>query len=431
MTTLAPVPTLDMTPEVFDPAAEAFVASLAPFETAMNAAAADAGAAAVSAVAASAAATAAANYVGAWAALTGALAIPASVSHAGRVWVLVSNVADVTAHVPGVSAQWVPSYPQRRLPVFSADTAGLSPWGGNEVAHNAIRTLPLAPANICSNGSSYVANAASGSQVAQSLDNVTWTLRTLPASGVWSVFPVGSGYMAVRQGASGATASAYSNDDGVTWTGFDLAGITWNAAAIQTMTAGGGGKGIAYGNSGSVHIATTPGTWSAAQTNPGAVTGVYITASGTFVGRTAGATYYTSTTGLTGSWTTRTLPGSCDTVVQDTDGALLAYLAGSVTAPVYRSTDGITWADTGWQLLHAAASVRSINGIFTQGPVSGGSTGWTRHGGVWVPRTLFFAPDATPRLIAKASSTQHIGLTNGLAYVFDPAGAGAALSTWE
>lgn len=57
--------------------------------------------------AASDTAASAANYKGAWSALTGALAIPASVSHAGKLWLLVSNVADVTAHQPGVSGQWI------------------------------------------------------------------------------------------------------------------------------------------------------------------------------------------------------------------------------------------------------------------------------------------------------------------------------------
>lgn len=426
---LAPAPTLDMAPEVFDPTAEAFVGSLAGFEAAMNAAADKVELAAASALSAQSAALAAANFVGAWATLRGALAIPAAAAHRGRVWVLVANVADVAAHEPGVSAQWVPSYPQRRLPIFSAATAGLTCWGGNEVAHNAIRTLPLAPETLCSNGSSYVAVAASGSQVAQSLDGITWTLRTLPAVGVWAVVPVGRGYMAVCQGSSGANASAYSSNEGVTWTAFD-AGETWNGPNIQNLTAAGAGKAIAHNNSGGVRIATAPGVWGPLQSSPGALIALYITSSGSFVGRITGANYYSSATGLTGSWTRRSLPGTTDTLVQDVDESLLAYKAGSVTAAVYRSTDGVAWTDTGWQLLHATASVRSLNGVYTQGPVASGATGWTRHSGVWVPRTLFFSPDHGPRRLARIGR-QHLALTAGLVYLFDPDGAGAALSCWE
>lgn len=81
-------------------------------------AAASAVASAASAVAsadsAAAAATArdatfnAANFKGDWSTLTGALAIPASVRHNGRFWLLLANVADVTLAVPGVSASWSP-----------------------------------------------------------------------------------------------------------------------------------------------------------------------------------------------------------------------------------------------------------------------------------------------------------------------------------
>ena len=51
-------------------------------------------------------AAAAANFRGAWSSLSGALSVPASVHHAGRLWVLLTSVSDVTAHEPGVSAVW-------------------------------------------------------------------------------------------------------------------------------------------------------------------------------------------------------------------------------------------------------------------------------------------------------------------------------------
>lgn len=51
-------------------------------------------------------ALAASHYKGAWATLTGPLAIPATVVHNGSLYMLLESVADVTAEVPGVSAKW-------------------------------------------------------------------------------------------------------------------------------------------------------------------------------------------------------------------------------------------------------------------------------------------------------------------------------------
>lgn len=108
----APLPT--DTSAAFNTKAFALVAALDNFvtqanalETNVNAKEVSTNAAATTAASASASAVAAANYKGEWSTLTGALAIPASVSHGGVVWVLKANVADVTAHTPGVSTQWL------------------------------------------------------------------------------------------------------------------------------------------------------------------------------------------------------------------------------------------------------------------------------------------------------------------------------------
>lgn len=71
-------------------------------------------------------ALAATNFVGEWFTLSGALAIPAATYSAGKFWMLLSNVADVTAHTPGVSAVWV------ELKV--ADVIGPSSSVNNELA---------------------------------------------------------------------------------------------------------------------------------------------------------------------------------------------------------------------------------------------------------------------------------------------------------
>lgn len=101
----APEPT-DSTSE-FNSKAFAFVGALDGFVTETNALAvqvdADAAVAAEGAEAAEAA-LAAANFKGEWSTLTGALAIPASVSHNGSVWVLTQSLADVTSNEPGVDS---------------------------------------------------------------------------------------------------------------------------------------------------------------------------------------------------------------------------------------------------------------------------------------------------------------------------------------
>ncbi len=108
----APLPT-DNT-ATFNSKAFALVAALNAFVTEANALGVDSNADALSAAAdaitaanASLAAVGAANYKGEWSTLAGALAIPASVSHNGGIWVLKANLADVTAAVPGVSSQWL------------------------------------------------------------------------------------------------------------------------------------------------------------------------------------------------------------------------------------------------------------------------------------------------------------------------------------
>lgn len=48
-----------------------------------------------------------ANFKGNWAGLTGQLLKPASAAYGGQVWLLLENLPDVTAEVPGVSPSWV------------------------------------------------------------------------------------------------------------------------------------------------------------------------------------------------------------------------------------------------------------------------------------------------------------------------------------
>jgi len=101
-------------PATFSDRADAHVAALDLFTTEANALAVEANdnsaAAEVSAVNASnseSVAVAAANFKGDWSALVGALNIPASVFHNNTVWILLNDLADVTASEPSsVSVDW-------------------------------------------------------------------------------------------------------------------------------------------------------------------------------------------------------------------------------------------------------------------------------------------------------------------------------------
>lgn len=117
MTAITPLPDAPQVSDstaVFNAKAFAFANALDGFGTEanalsdeVNAAAASANDMAVAAASSATAAAGAANFKGDWSSLSGALAIPASVSHLSSVWILTQNVADVTAEVPGISSKWV------------------------------------------------------------------------------------------------------------------------------------------------------------------------------------------------------------------------------------------------------------------------------------------------------------------------------------
>jgi len=127
ITALPTAPARSMAPATYVTTADAFVAALPEFGTDQNTLATNvynnavsafdsAGEALSSSSAASASASASAssalasagsaNYVGAWSSLTGAKTAGISVDHLGAFWLLLANVADVTAAEPGVSGSW-------------------------------------------------------------------------------------------------------------------------------------------------------------------------------------------------------------------------------------------------------------------------------------------------------------------------------------
>lgn len=129
MITALPTPPTRQEPSNFSERADAFLSALPTFGTEANALATDvnqdsidAAANALTAQSSASTAMASANFKGSWSSLTGALNIPASVSHSNKLWLLLNNLVDVTTAVPGVSASWFDITQQPATP-FSNSTA--------------------------------------------------------------------------------------------------------------------------------------------------------------------------------------------------------------------------------------------------------------------------------------------------------------------
>jgi len=89
------------------------------------------------------------NFKGEWNNLTGALNIPASVSHNSKYWLLIANLTDVSSSEPGVSSDWeiLDFFPN---PKWVIKTADFTAEAGKNYAVDTIAgvincTLPLSP----------------------------------------------------------------------------------------------------------------------------------------------------------------------------------------------------------------------------------------------------------------------------------------------
>jgi len=98
-----PTPPSRSNPDTFATLADTFLGALPGFGAQVNAAAGQIDLAEASATVAAASA----NFVGAWGDQTGAASVPLSVAHDDEVWLLLDDLADITASEPGVSSDWV------------------------------------------------------------------------------------------------------------------------------------------------------------------------------------------------------------------------------------------------------------------------------------------------------------------------------------
>lgn len=133
--TALPTPPTRDDPSNFAQRADAFLAALPSFATETNAVAAEVEAdrTAVDAqtalvLPAASAALGAANYKGVWSSMSGAVALPASVYHAGRFWIALEAMANVATETPGVSSKWAPLVDDVGVLGFFATTTAPAGW---------------------------------------------------------------------------------------------------------------------------------------------------------------------------------------------------------------------------------------------------------------------------------------------------------------
>ena len=112
-TPLPPAPQRNESESVFIPKSNAFVAALEPLRVSLQAQADDVDTKSASATASAASALiseelaqATGNFIGEWTSLTGAVLKGVSVSHSGKYWGSLVDIADITLSEPGVSADW-------------------------------------------------------------------------------------------------------------------------------------------------------------------------------------------------------------------------------------------------------------------------------------------------------------------------------------
>ena len=347
------------------------------------------------------AAVASANFKGAWSGLTGALAIPASVSHGGAVYMLGANVADVTAHTPGVSASWIVLSPIRRLSIFETAAATSSPVSGLELAENANINVGASIAGVCYGAGLFVADVVgTSSNVYTSPDGITWTARTMPSSAVWRVAFGNGAFVACSPS---TTKTAYSAN-GITWS----AGGALTAAAtstaipycpeqdpewlIDTTTANSMYSNDNGANWGGPNIAS-----------PARGAGRVMVGSGFSIYWESGTAYKKRASG--GAWSiSLTLPFTPVTAfyaIIDFDGALLA---GNQTAgsPIYRTSDGSNWTNTGKVYGEMACTINGVPAAFSA--TIGESLTW-HNGASMVRRSkgALLSPDYTKRIATNGS----------------------------
>lgn len=204
-------------------------------------------------------AAAAANFKGNWTALTGALAVPASVYHSSKFWLLLSNLADVTAATPGVSGSWLEIITGNVMGPASATAGNLATLDatGKVLSDGGVAPAALMPkAGGVFTGAVSVPAAATGDQVPQVQEVVKKSGDTM------------AGVLAVVAGSASAPSLAVSGDTntGIYSPGADQVAVSTGGVLRLSVDASGkvlarsDGLGYGTGAGGTVTQATSKST---------------------------------------------------------------------------------------------------------------------------------------------------------------------------
>ncbi len=118
------------------------------------------------------------NFKGDWSLLTGALNAPASVYHAGKNWLLKTNISNVATHTPGISSVWAESY----LSISSFDQTVDAK--GNIFKNMVLQFTSEKVQILGSVSGSKTVNIANGNVALMTIsDNLTLSVTGWPASG--------------------------------------------------------------------------------------------------------------------------------------------------------------------------------------------------------------------------------------------------------
>ncbi|MCD2164278.1 hypothetical protein [Comamonas koreensis] len=274
---------------------------------------------------------AAANYKGEWSTLTGALAVPATVTHLGRLWYLKLNLANVTTQAPALgSTYWgevsrndftvlpcpagTTNAADRGLYRMTAATSVLllpaAPWHGMVVAAaNVSGTLtPVISRNgktICGDAENFTMNAL-GFQIVLQYDSLSgdWVgvpgltafTAAQPAIGTSNTWTASQNFTGGLNMNGNPIVERGSNADGEYTRYADGTQECWKIQTVNTAIANSDGGGVLYSpvvNLGSFARAFSPQAPAVTLTVSGGA-GAFITSSSTSQTTTSWGSYYLS-----------------------------------------------------------------------------------------------------------------------------------------
>lgn len=276
---------------------------------------------------------------------------------------------------------------QIRLPIFSPEAAEARPISSMEsVDLPAYSTFLTGNTHnvVYGSGVFIASSTTSQANVSSSTDGITWTLRAMPSSGAWSVFPKPSGgFLAVSTGTMVVATSA----DGITWSA--STSLPGNSRPNVSPPVFNGSVGIVSSNTtDTCYLTTDEGVSWTTKTLPTDLK-FFSSVGGVFFGIVENTTQaYTSTTGETGSWTVRTLPVSVGLVTSSpSSNGKIRIHSGTKSTKAYESSDGINWTtDDVLSPMDSAGGVY-VNGVYLYSYPSSFPFAYTQHGSGFATRT--------------------------------------------